>query len=324
MDNENELNDSLKVRFPFRAIVITIVWILSCLLISFIWWKSSYNNLSSSISLSDIGAFLSGICSFLAFYWFIEAYILQSKELRLQRFDLKESIKSQKGSEKALNEQSHALQKQLEITTEQFAIYLRQEEAKKPNFILHSFRKMIVDYKNLTSFESITIDVLNDYFVDENSCIEDYKLEKISIEFIIKNIGGPCELLMKRNFKTNIPSCASITMNSNYRSAKDVSRKLTNDFVFTLDIYFRLDYPRSIHEVSNFEFFITTLIESISFELVTRNQERSYIQEYKMTKKGSKEEILENYNHKIDHKVEDIPLGLLVSEGYQLEKYSDL
>lgn len=216
MHNEDILDDSLRMKFPFRAKMITTIWLCFCLLGAFIWLKSFLNNQSDLISLGDIGAFLSGIFSFLAFYWFVEAYILQSQELRLQRFDLKESIKSQKGSEKALTEQSHALQKQLRITTEQFEIYLRQEEAKKPNFILYSFKKLSVDYKKLTNFESVNIDILHDYFYNENFDIKDCRLEKIAIEFIIKNIGGPCELLMERNLETIIPLDASITIDSSY------------------------------------------------------------------------------------------------------------
>ncbi|WP_201613856.1 hypothetical protein [Psychrobacter sp. JCM 18902] len=117
------LRDDTKVRFPSRAKWITVIWLFLCLIGYFIWLSFLYNADFNSISLGDLGAFLSGIFSFLAFYWFVEAYLIQSQELRLQRFELKRSIKSQQGSEQALKEQSKALQAQLEITQMQYEDY---------------------------------------------------------------------------------------------------------------------------------------------------------------------------------------------------------
>ena len=99
-DNQDSIDDELKIKIPKRAKFIAIGWLLTCGVIFSFWLNFSPDNTLHSLSLGDIGAFLSGIFSILAFYGFIEAYLIQSKELRLQRFELKESIKAQQGSDK--------------------------------------------------------------------------------------------------------------------------------------------------------------------------------------------------------------------------------
>jgi len=138
MSNEESLiDDELKIKIPTRAKIITVIWLLICIISFFFWLNFFYDNRVNSVSLGDIGAFLSGVFSVLAFYGFIEAYLIQSQELRLQRFELKESIKAQKGSEQALKEQSKALNAQLEITAKQFDIYLKDIELKRPIFSMN-------------------------------------------------------------------------------------------------------------------------------------------------------------------------------------------
>lgn len=138
MSNEESLiDDELKIKIPTRAKIITVIWLLICIISFFFWLNFFYDKEVNSVSLGDIGAFLSGVFSVLAFYGFIEAYLIQSQELRLQRFELKESIKAQKGSEQALKEQSKALNAQLEITAKQFDIYLKDIELKRPIFSIY-------------------------------------------------------------------------------------------------------------------------------------------------------------------------------------------
>lgn len=149
LDDEALINDELKIKIPTRAKIITLVWLLICIISFFFWLNFFYDEKVNLVSLGDIGAFLSGVFSALAFYWFIEAYLLQSKELKLQRFELKESIKAQKGSEQALKEQSQALKAQLEITAKQFDIYLKDLELKRPAFFIHEGSGYSDSSKNL-------------------------------------------------------------------------------------------------------------------------------------------------------------------------------
>lgn len=162
LDDEALINDELKIKIPTRAKIITLVWLLICIISFFFWLNFFYDEKVNLVSLGDIGAFLSGVFSALAFYWFIEAYLLQSKELKLQRFELKESIKAQKGSEQALKEQSQALNAQLEITAKQFDIYLKDIELKRPIFSIY-----------------------------EGS---DYSDSSNNLSMIIMNLGGECIL----------------------------------------------------------------------------------------------------------------------------------
>lgn len=161
-DRQDSIDNELKIKIPKRARFIAIGWLFTCGVIFSFWLNCSPDNTVQSLSLGDIGAFLSGIFSILAFYGFIEAYLIQSKELRLQRFELKESIKAQQGSEKALKEQSEALNAQLEITAKQFDIYLKDIELKRPIFSIY-----------------------------EGS---DYHPSSNNLSMIIMNLGGECIL----------------------------------------------------------------------------------------------------------------------------------
>ncbi|MGP9513237.1 hypothetical protein ACT3RN_11670, partial [Psychrobacter sp. AOP5-GZ1-6] len=84
--------------------------ILAMAAVIYLWFSFNETNDWSNISLGDIGAILSGTFTALAWYWFIEAYLLQSKELALQRRtletqveELKHSVRAQQGSEQALH-----------------------------------------------------------------------------------------------------------------------------------------------------------------------------------------------------------------------------
>ena len=136
-DNQDSIDRELEIKIPKRAIFIAIALIIICIITFLSWLHLSPENTLQSLSLGDVGAFLSGIFSILAFYGFIEAYLIQSKELRLQRLDLKESIKAQQGSEIALKQQSEALKAQLEITVKQFSMYLEELKLKRPIFFIH-------------------------------------------------------------------------------------------------------------------------------------------------------------------------------------------
>lgn len=84
--------------------------------------------------LSDLGDYLAGTFAVLAWLWLIftahlqyEELKLQREELKLQRKELEKSADAQQGTEKALREQ-------LEITRQQFELYLKELKDRKPNF----------------------------------------------------------------------------------------------------------------------------------------------------------------------------------------------
>ncbi|WP_290178060.1 hypothetical protein [Psychrobacter sp. APC 3281] len=88
-----------------------------------------------------LGAFLSGIFAPPALLWFYKSYRIQSNELKLQREELtlqrkalEQSVLAQKGSETALNDQSKALFRQLEIVENQYNDYLKILNSKRPLF----------------------------------------------------------------------------------------------------------------------------------------------------------------------------------------------
>ncbi|MGP9598876.1 hypothetical protein ACT3R9_04220, partial [Psychrobacter sp. AOP42-A1-21] len=113
--------------------------ILAMAAVIYLWFSFNETNDWSNISLGDIGAILSGTFTALAWYWFIEAYLLQSKELALQRRtletqveELKHSVRAQQGSEQALHIQSNALKRQLSITEKQFTDYQDEKSRSIP------------------------------------------------------------------------------------------------------------------------------------------------------------------------------------------------
>ena len=143
MQNEELSDINTKVKFPPRTIWISLIILLSMLTITIMWFKVANNYDWSKVSLGDIGAILSGTFTALAWYWFIEAYLLQSKELTLQRKtletqveELKHSVQAQKGSEKALQEQSKVLAAQLKITEKQFSLLIEEKNINKPTFFV--------------------------------------------------------------------------------------------------------------------------------------------------------------------------------------------
>ncbi|MGO1376071.1 hypothetical protein [Psychrobacter sp.] len=119
--------------------------ILAMAAVIYLWFSFNETNDWSNISLGDIGAILSGTFTALAWYWFIEAYLLQSKELALQRRtletqveELKHSVRAQQGSEQALHIQSNALKRQLSITEKQFTDYQDEKSRSIPGGVSES------------------------------------------------------------------------------------------------------------------------------------------------------------------------------------------
>lgn len=141
MRNSELLDSDGSIKFPKRTMWISLLILLTMVAVICLWFSFSEANDWSNISLGDIGAILSGTFTALAWYWFIEAYLLQSKELALQREtletqveELKHSVRAQQGSEQALHIQSNALTRQLEIVENQYNDYLKILNSKRPLF----------------------------------------------------------------------------------------------------------------------------------------------------------------------------------------------
>ena len=86
------LESDRSIRFPKRTMWISFSIILAMAAVIYLWFSFNETNDWSNISLGDIGAILSGTFTALAWYWFIEAYLLQSKELALQRRTLETQV----------------------------------------------------------------------------------------------------------------------------------------------------------------------------------------------------------------------------------------
>ncbi len=134
LEDEAALTDDKQIKFPQRTIWISVLIFIFMLTVAIVWFKIINNSDWLQVSLGDIGAMLSGTFTALAWYWFVEAYLIQTKELRYQRLDLRKSIKAQQGSEEALKSQSNALKKQLSITENQFELYLSELRDRRPLF----------------------------------------------------------------------------------------------------------------------------------------------------------------------------------------------
>ena len=116
------------------AVICTVIWII-------FWLALLMKGFDSVEGFGGLGAFLSGIFAPLALLWFYKSYRIQSNELKLQREELtlqrkalEQSVLAQKGSETALNDQSKALFRQLEIVENQYNDYLKILNSKRPLF----------------------------------------------------------------------------------------------------------------------------------------------------------------------------------------------
>lgn len=124
----------------FETLLITAGFILSAAVIAaatYIYFDPQ----QVGLQYNDIGTFVGGISSFLAFLWLIITIFLQYRELRLQRQDLKVQIEiyeEQKaalvGSQKAAEEQLSLIKAQMEQQTIQLRFFLenqRHEQRKR-------------------------------------------------------------------------------------------------------------------------------------------------------------------------------------------------
>ena len=319
MLNDRDLIDGeLKIKIPKRAKFIAIGWLVACGVIFSFWLNCSPDNTVRSLSLGDIGAFLSGIFSILAFYGFIEAYLVQSKELRLQRFELKESIKAQQGSEKALKEQSEALKAQLKISEEQFSLYLLEAKAKIPVFNLseiYDFRANYLDKETNTLNE---IDLLKNPLSSLIFSKNRYILKEIFFSIKIINRGGGGKLIHIKKL-TEIDS-SYYYHNNNFRILDNLKNEICDNYL--VDFYFKielmdLDIFQNHQILKNF---VISFIESIKFESTFRSHERYYKQKYQTCRTSAFDQFLHHKNASVCQ-FEQVEMQKLLKFGYDIEVF---
>lgn len=316
LNDQDVIDDELEIKIPTRAKLITLVWLLLSFIIFPIIAKYFFKINLQTVSIGEFGAYLSGVFSVLAFYGFIEAYLIQSQELRLQRFELKESIKAQKGSEQALKEQSKALKSQLKINEEQFNLYLLEAKAKIPVFTLykiHTFKVEFLHKKNRISNEiNLLEESINLLPFEKDS----YKLTEIFILIEINNIGGGGTLL-------GIKSLTEI--DNLYYTQFTGFDFLTSSKTETCDNYlvefkFKID-SMDLDIFSNAETLkalIIDFIERIKFESNFRSHERSYKQSYKICRTSLFDHLLQHKNSSIRN-FEQVGMQQLLAFGYDIE-----
>lgn len=316
LNEESLIDDALRIKIPTRAKIITSIWLLTCVISFFFWLNFFYDNKVNSVSLGDIGAFLSGVFSVLAFYGFIEAYLIQSQELRLQRLELKESIKAQKGSEQALKEQLEALKSQLKINEEQFNLYLLEAKAKIPVFTLFKIHTFKVEFSHKKNRISNEINLLEESINLLPFEKDSYKLKEIFVSIEINNTGGGGKLL-------GIKSLTEI--NNLYYTQFTGFDALTSSKTETCDNYlvefkFKID-SMDLDIFSNaetFKAFIIDLIERIKFESNFRSHKRSYEQSYKICRTSLFDQLLQHKNSSIRN-FEQVGMQQLLAFGYDIE-----
>ena len=279
-DNDALIENELKIKIPTRAKIITLIWLLICVVSFFFWLHFFYDSEVNLMSLGDIGAFLSGVFSVLAFYGFIEAYLIQSQELRLQRFELKESIKSQKGSEQALKEQSKALEAQLAITEKQFNQYQDELRARVPIF-------------RMIDRPSITVTAIDKegetYLINELDYIKDFSsinvyvndvLDKcsksIEISFKLKNIAMECYVtdisLVRNDVVGNNGLLSPIKKDGEHNSIGQI-----DDYQFSFSLFG--DDLNKLSVVENFEY-IYRLLSLTAIKISYRGRDISSTVQY--------------------------------------------
>ena len=286
-EEDELLTNDTKVKFPSRAKWITIVWTIMCLIGLLSWLMFFHNTEFNSISLGDVGAFLSGVFSFLAFYWFVEAYLLQSQELRLQRFELKRSIESQQGSEQALKEQSIALKAQLEITTKQFKAFETELNGKKPRFIAINTPEIAIEGSFQGHEEHLKISE-KDYLLDStqdkdilNSLITNSI--NIVIKLDIENVGLACLLTyFETDLKYRLPEYNSLILTP-FKVNMHVKNPLGEiDYypvtaTFSSDIFKNITIEEAFKEAHK-------VINGLTFTLYYRTKDTSASQKYRLEK----------------------------------------
>lgn len=318
LNDQDVIDDELEIKIPTRAKLITLVWLLLSFIILPIIANYFFKINLQTVSIGEFGAYLSGVFSVLAFYGFIEAYLIQSQELRLQRFELKESIKAQEGSEQALKEQSEALKSQLKISEKQFNLYLLEAKAKIPVFTLlkiHTFKVEFLHKENLILNE---IDLLEESIDLLPFGRESYKLTEIIISIEVNNTGGGGRLVGVKGL---------MEVDSDYYMQSTNFDVMSSSMTDVHDNYL-IKFKHQVNSMgldvfsssAIFKAFIMDFIESIKFETNFRGHERSYKQNYKICRSSLLDLLLQHNNTQTSNFTE-IDNRYLLLFGYEIETF---
>lgn len=124
------------LRKIYSPITLTAIWVSLWIVIAIFYFPLD--------NIGELGAYLSGVFSPLALFWFCLSYRLQGKELKLQREELTlqrkaliEQVSAQKGSQIALNNQVEILRDQSKRADKQLQIHIEDRESGKPLYIIN-------------------------------------------------------------------------------------------------------------------------------------------------------------------------------------------
>ncbi|WP_299186114.1 hypothetical protein [uncultured Psychrobacter sp.] len=318
LDNQDSIDNELKIKIPKRSKFIAIGWLLTCGVIFSFWLNCSPDNTVRSLSLGDIGAFLSGIFSILAFYGFIEAYLIQSKELRLQRFELKESIKAQQGSEQALKEQSEALKSQLKINEEQFNLYLLEAKSKVPIFIFSKIHYFNVQLLEQATDKKYKVNLLEGAPELKNLVMSTYFITEINFSIKVTNKGGGGKLIDVNLLEKPRDSCYFQEVIFQVIDSKNT--EICDTYLIDFKLATMPEHSFLSITDDDFKAFVISIIENIKIETIFRNYERSYKQKYQICRTNTFDRTIQNPNYSIQY-FEQFEIQQLLKHGYRIEVF---
>ena len=186
------------------AVICTVIWVI-------FWLALLMKGFDSVEGFGGLGAFLSGIFAPPALLWFYKSYRIQSNELKLQREELtlqrkalEQSVLAQKGSETALNDQSKALFRQLEIVENQYNDYLKILNSKRPLFDI--VYQGLEEERKPFEMESI---------FTNGRTIERTKVIRVEYVIVLSNSRANCvvkRILVSDEFETYIKTYTGINL----------------------------------------------------------------------------------------------------------------
>ena len=159
-------------KHTLTGIILTAVWLI---IIFLVIYNKGFNQLSA-LELNEIGDFLAGAAAPLALLWFVIGYLLQTKELELQRNELEQNTAMLELQKDELEKQSEELQRQADILQEQLEIAQEdRERAMLPNLLFRKVditnggRRAVIVIKNTGSkIQDLQI-ILNNYAKAESA-----------------------------------------------------------------------------------------------------------------------------------------------------------
>ena len=256
------------------AVICTVIWVI-------FWLALLMKGFDSVEGFGGLGAFLSGIFAPPALLWFYKSYRIQSNELKLQREELtlqrkalEQSVLAQKGSETALNDQSKALFRQLEIVENQYNDYLKILNSKRPLFDI--VYQGLEEERKPFEMESI---------FTNGRTIERTKVIRVEYVIVLSNSRANCvvkRILASDEFETYIKTYTGI----NLRMDDNEIEKIFHSSAEHITLICRLSLPPEAKRHQHTEEALNVLIgEQININYAFDNQYAS--DTYEFYKDGS-------------------------------------